>query len=286
MKGGVGKTTLSVNIGYALASEHTKQVLLVDCDPQFNASTYLMTERDYLAHIQNRKKRSILDIFMPRRAGDVSTVSGLSKPAKTGSLTLESCLTHVFHDGGRLDLIPSTLELMEVEMSRRGTENRLQNFLVDTTGGYDYVLIDCPPTISIFTLAAVLASQKYVVPLKPDPLSTIGLPLLERWLQDFTESAGKRVHSVGIVFCMVRSPLPNQMKEVMHDLRKNRGNEVFKNHLTQSTKIAESVEAHKPIYAHDPKSKWAGEVLLITEEFLERAEGEQRCLRPKTIAHT
>jgi len=275
MKGGVGKTTLSVNIAYALAVKHEKRVLLVDCDPQFNASTYLMTEAEYLNHIQSDDKHSILDVFVPRRPGRLSTVMGKTKSAKRGSLKLHSCTVRVFKNAEAcLDLIPSTLALMEIETSQRGTENRLRNFLEETGNTYDYVLIDCPPTISIFTLAAVLASQKYLVPLKPDPLSTIGLPLLERWLEDFMDSAGRKVESLGIVFCMVRGRLPNQMKKVMEELSDKRGDEIFHSVLTQSTKVAESVEKHKPVFLYSPGSKPANEVLKISEEFLDRAEGE------------
>ncbi len=275
MKGGVGKTTLSVNIGYALAVQHEKRVLLIDCDPQFNASTYLMTEAEYLDHINSEDKHSILDLFMPRRTSRLSTVMGKAKPTKRSNPTLDSCTVRMHKNtNGSLDLMPSTLALMEIETSQRGTENRLRNFLEKMCNAYDYILIDCPPTISIFTLAAVLASQKYLVPLKPDPLSTIGLPLLERWLEEFADSAGREVQSLGIVFCMVRGRLPNQMKKVMEELRAKRGDEIFKSFLTQSTKVAESVEKHKPVFLHSPGSKPANEVLNISEEFLERAEGK------------
>ncbi len=274
MKGGVGKTTLAVNVGYGLAHQHGKRVLLVDADPQFNASTYLMTEQDYLDHINDKKKHTILHIFLPRRPGHVSTVQGRASLARKGTPSLSSCTFRAFDGPGCLDLIPSTLALMELEMSPRTTENRLHNFLKEKAGGYDYVLIDCPPTISIFNQAAALASDGYLVPLKPDPLSTIGLPLLERWLEEFMENAGIQLVHVGMVFCMVRSPLPNRMKKVMKDLRDKRSDEVFANHMTQTTKVAESVEAHKPVFLHAKGSKWAKEVLLITEEFVARTEGE------------
>ena len=274
MKGGVGKTTLCVNIGYALAYEHGKKVLLVDVDPQSNASSYLMSGIDYFKHIKNDRKRSVLDIFIPDRIGHISTVSGVKEKSKKGSFSLESFIYNVNDKNGKFDLIPSTLQLMEIENSQRGTESRLNNFLKEKCSTYDYVLIDCPPTISIFTYAAILSSNKYLVPIKPDPLSTIGLPLLEKWLKERADLAGTKKDSVGIVFCMVRSPLPNAMNDVMKDLREKREDEVFENHLTLSTRVAESVEKNEPIFLYDKNSKWAKETMLITSEFLERIEGE------------
>jgi chromosome partitioning protein len=275
MKGGVGKTTLTVNIGYALARERDKQVLIVDADPQFNASTYLMKAEDYLAHVE--KKRTLLDIFRPKRAEEVDTVRGKSKSAKSGATTLDAHISRRFEaptsGGGRLDLLPAQLQLLEIENAERRTEDRLRHFLAEKCQGYDYILIDCPPTISIFTQAAMLASDKYLVPIKPDPLSSIGLPSLESWLARYSEDAGIKVDQIGIVFCMVRNPRPSAMKKVMDELRAERKAQVFTNHLSLSTKIAESVEKHTPIFLHSPGGKEAKEMISLTDEFLARVEG-------------
>lgn len=274
MKGGVGKTTLAVNVAYSLAYWHGLKVLLVDIDPQFNASTYLMSTEAYLSHIKDdSEKATTFHIFESKRPPTPSIVDGSAKTDSKIRLPLSAYVHSVYHGDGKLDLIPSTLSLMELETSRRGTEQRLQNFLKEKAAGYDYVLLDCPPTISIYTQAAILASDKYLVPLKPDPLSTIGLPLLEKWLDDFIDDAGKRIQKVGIVFCLVRGPLPNQMKFVMDDLRNRRTDEVFQPQLSESTKVAESVEKHLPVFLVDASSKSAKEVIEITQEFLDRTTG-------------
>ncbi len=276
MKGGVGKTTLSVNVAYGLAYFHKKKVLVVDGDPQFNASTYLMKEDQYLEHIDDPKKGTLMDIFVPHRPGPVRTVPGLARSVNKKTMALAACTFTAFDGGtgnGRLDLIPSTLKMIEIETSRRGTENKLNLYLKERATAYDYVIIDCPPTISIFTQAAILASDKYLVPVKPDPLSVIGLPLLEQWLDDYLTDNGLKVEPIGLVFTIVRGATPKRMKEVMADMRRARGSAVFARHLSEATAVAESVEAHRPVFFYSPKGKTAKEIIAITAEFVQRTSG-------------
>jgi chromosome partitioning protein len=276
MKGGVGKTTLAVNVAYALAHRHKQKVLIVDGDPQFNATQYLLDDDEYLEHVENPKKGTLRDIFIPRRAGPINTKSGSSKPINNSKISLAACTCKIFEGGpgrGKLDLLPSTLQLIEVENSPRQTETKLKAFLKERADHYDYVIIDCPPTISIFTQAAILASDKYLVPIKPDPLSVIGLPLLERWLEDYTEDAGIDIEQVGLVFTLIRGPMPPRMRDLMDELREERGDEVFDAELSQSTTVASSVEAHQPVFLFNKYSKTAKQVLAITEEFLSRTGG-------------
>lgn len=273
MKGGVGKTTLTVNVACGLAYLHRKKVLLVDADPQFNATQYLMEDDAYLAHVNDPNKGTLRDIFVPNRSGPVNTVSGTSKSVNKKKMPLSACTTSIFDGGdgrGKLDLIPSTLALMEIETSKRGTETKLKSYLKEKALGYDYVLIDCPPTISIFSQAAILASDKYLVPVKPDPLSVIGLPLLEHWLEEFTDDAGMTIESVGLVFSMVRGNVPRRMTEVMEDLRNERGDEVFSALLSESIDVSTSVEEHLPVFRYKPNSKTAAQIESITKEFLAR----------------
>jgi chromosome partitioning protein len=273
MKGGVGKTTLTVNMAFALAQLHKKQVLIVDADPQFNATQYLLEDDVYLEHVKDKNKGTLRDIFVPRKNGPIHAVTGATKGTNKKKMPLASCICSIFDGGpgrGKLDLVPSTLALMDIETSKRGTEAKLKSYLKEKAGGYDYVLIDCPPTISIFTQAAILASDKYLVPIKPDPLSVIGLPLLEHWLDDFTDDAGITIDSVGLVFTLVRGPLPGRMREVMADLRRERAGQVFTNFLSESTDVATSVEAHQPVFRFRPNGKTAAQMTDIADEFISR----------------
>jgi chromosome partitioning protein len=282
MKGGVGKTTLAVNIAYVLAALHDKRVLVIDVDPQFNATQYLVEDRTYLAHINDPLKGTIKDIFVPKTEPIRTAVSAV-KPEPRKKLSLQECSINIY-DGdrphgfarrglGRLDVIPSTLDLVEVQNSKRQTEAKLKSFIREKALSYDYVIIDCPPTISIFTEAAILASDKYIVPIKPDPLSVLGLPLLERYIEDFTADVGMNIEQVGIVFTLVRRPTPNSMNGIMDDIRKQRKGAVFKALSSVSTNVSESVEHHKPvIYFKKASDKLKCQFLDITNEFIERTK--------------
>lgn len=271
MKGGVGKTTLAVNIGYSLAYFFGKKVLLVDVDPQFNATQSLIGNQAYLEHT-NAERPTVLDIFLPNRPGAVRTLSGTASGGKNTS-SLNEYLINVSSDlasGGRLDVIPSRLSLLEVQESQRQTEVLLKRFVNEKAQGYDYVLLDCPPTISVFSQAAFLAADKYLVPLKPDPLSVIGLPLLERWLSDYANITGHNISKVGLVFTMVRNPHPAQMQDVMRQIRHERKGEVFNAMLSQSTLVASSVAPKPPSVVQKPRSNAAREIRAIAQEFLTR----------------
>jgi chromosome partitioning protein len=232
MKGGVGKTTLAANVAYGLAAIHDKKVLVVDVDPQFNATQCLVQDEAYLKHLHNPDKATIKDIFMPQNMPPVKTTTGAGRLITKKKIALTDCTLPIYNGvhppsfanggKGKLDIIPSTLELVEVQNSPWQTEVKLKTFLNEKCTGYDYVIIDCPPTISIFTEAAILASDKYVVPIKPDPLSVLGLPLLERYISDYTADAGKTLVSVEIIFTLVRKPSPAVMKSLMEELRRSR----------------------------------------------------------------
>jgi chromosome partitioning protein len=108
------------------------------------------------------------------------------------------------------------------------------------------------------------------VPVKPDPLSVIGLPLLERWLEDYTEDAGVTIEAVGLVYTMVRGNTPPAMVEVMADLRRERGNAVFADHLSESVNVSSSVDYHQPVFIYKRNSKTGNEIEAITQEFFNR----------------
>jgi chromosome partitioning protein len=263
MKGGVGKTTLAIGLAWELAK--TKRVLLVDIDPQFNATQWAIPAEDYLNWVKS--KHTILNVFQPN--GPAGFQHG-SKAEAVKAPTAASAIVKVKEGHWSLDVLPSTLELMKLDAAPRGTENRLRVFLEKVRSTYDYILIDCPPTASLFSYSAFLASDAYLVPVKPDPLSVLGLPLLDRAMLDYEERSGQELPRLGLVFTQVRQT--EAMRATMEQVRQEYLGEVFQGQIMQTTGVAEAVEDNSPLQTfHKTSGTLKTPLAQICSEFIERA---------------
>lgn len=198
MKGGVGKTTICVNIAYTLASRFKKKVLLIDLDPQFNATQCFLSGDDYV-DIRQNGQLTVVDIFRDEEEIIPDIVSGTVKgeefdPSKA-----------IYPYGDNLDLILGDLNLYRLEFSPgMARERRLANFIQENELNtlYDYILIDCPPTPSIWMVSGLLASQHYLIPVKPEPLSQYGIDLFHGMVNRVIRNHGHRIECLGIVLNM------------------------------------------------------------------------------------
>lgn len=272
MKGGVGKTTLAVNVAYALSYFHHKKVLIVDVDPQFNTTQYLVTPKDYVDYLKDEKNLTIFDIFRGGHLKMPTTVGrGIReiRPAPKLSNTTIS----IYKNGGKLDLIPSALELMTIESSERGTENLLSSFLKSIEDAYDHIILDCPPTTSLFTISAYIASDAFITPVKPDYLSSVGLSLIDSATSHYQIRFSKSVKLLGVIFNAVNKSYRLD-REVMRQV-KNSGRPVFDNYIRRSTTIARAVRQHEPIFLFSESRREHGpDVRRLTEEIMTKlAEG-------------
>lgn len=200
MKGGVGKTTLSVNICDCLARRHSHRVLLIDIDPQFNATQCLMSPEEYIEHRQNDLD-TITNIFDRATRQVVNTVDGIGEKQ---SKKLEEITPITVSNN--FDLLPGSLELYRIEMtSGEGREHRLSKYLryLEENDLYDTVIIDTPPTPSIWMTSALLASDYYLIPVKPDPISFTGIDLLQGIINDKRENYDLDLKCAGVIFTMV-----------------------------------------------------------------------------------
>lgn len=265
MKGGVGKTTLSVNLAYILANYHDKKILIVDIDPQFNATQYLVNQENILDHFESKK--TILDIIMPQKEEKIDLV----KTKKKVTLKKPQLSDYIINitskpNGSRLDLIPSTVNLIEIENSPRGAEHHLKQFIRKYCKLYDIVIIDCPPTIGIHTLSAFLASAYYLIPLKPDYLSSLGLSLLEKALEKYRKADGHKLKSLGVVFTMV-DLRPQLTFNIMDELKSARQDCVTA-YSSLSTRVAQSFSNLDSFYSSD--GRYQTEFKDITQEILNK----------------
>lgn len=206
MKGGVGKSTLTVNLAWYFAlPNHNKRVLIVDLDPQFNASQYLLGPSEYLRALQSGR-RTVWDVFEQRtRHPNV-----VSSAFPTGEV-LHNRVTVA--GGGAIDVMLSRLELaFTLKTPSQQKEQELAQLLAQIENEYDLILIDCAPTESLLTTAAYLASDFLLVPVKSEYLSTIGLPLLVQSMRDFAQSYPQHALKLaGVVFNATTEYVPEEM---------------------------------------------------------------------------
>jgi chromosome partitioning protein len=268
MKGGVGKTTLAFNFAWHAAWAKNHKVLAVDLDPQANLSQYFMGSANYLKYITGGKPTvvEIFEQFSPPTAAHKSPTA--VEPSKI--------VQHLrkWDDGSLLDLVPSRLELAWTLKNPTEKAHLLPKFLAKLQHQYDLIIIDCAPTESILTTAAYLSSRYIVVPVKPEFLATIGLPLLARSLQEHKLSReDQKIELAGIVFSDADpqhvKPEHRKSRRDVGVIAKDNGWIIFDNEARHSDSYAAGARAGSPIfgtkYARDYVKQ---EFALVGDEFL------------------
>lgn len=201
MKGGVGKTTLCVNLAFEVLASRSQRVLLVDNDPQSNATTALVRPKEYIEEwLEGGSKLTIYDIYeQPHRKKRKA-----KKKLDPGKLFMRRW-SLVDQPDTSLDLIASRLELHETLRNPSQKEYLVDKFLTRYAASYDYIFIDCPPTPSVLTLSAFAASDYVLIPVTPDNFAALGLPAFLAILNDFKDDMVDRhdIRPLGMVFTNV-----------------------------------------------------------------------------------
>ena len=258
MKGGVSKTTLSVNISYTLAKKYAKKVLLVDMDPQMNSTQYCLNEDKVNKILQNPKK-SVYGIF------ELSLPDLLSTHLQEKQIETER-----FNVIDKFDIVSSHLHLMAAS-SVNESPLKLRNFLDSIKSNYDIIIIDAPPTISGYTKAAILASTNYIVPMRIDYLSLFGLPLLQTYIKELCKEYASHIDFTGIILTQKLSTHTRIYNDLVLKIRNNSewNDKLFANEMTYKASIARAlVEPNK--FLIDWNDEVSTEIDNITIELMQK----------------
>lgn len=248
-KGGVGKTTTTVNLGVGLAKTG-KRVLLIDADPQGSLTVSL-----------GIKKPDDLSVSLATVMQDV--IEDRDTPTDSG----------IIHHEEGVDLLPSNIELSGMEVSLFNTMSResiLKGYLDTVKPKYDYVLIDCMPSLGMMTINALVAADSVLIPTQPNFLSTKGLNLLMRSVARVKKQINPKLRIDGILLTMVDGRT-NNAKSIIASLRGSVGESirVFDTEIPHSVRAAESSLEGKSIFAHDKNGKVAAAYESLTKEVME-----------------
>lgn len=245
-KGGVGKTTTTINLGAALAAEG-RQVLLVDLDPQGNASTGLGVDQDH-------RLVTTYDLL----AGDATLAQAIQ------TTTVEN-----------LRIIPATTDLSSADIELISNEKRsfllhdaLRQIDIDSYG-FDYILIDCPPSLNILTVNAMVAAHSVVVPLQSEFYALEGLSQLMLTLREVRQTANPNLRIEGVALTMYDSR-NNLSQQVEDDARENLGDLVFKTVIPRNVRLSEAPSFAMPVLQYDPNSKGSLAYCALAQEIMDR----------------
>ncbi len=245
-KGGVGKTTTTINLGAYLAKAG-KQVLLVDLDPQGNATSGLAINKQAI------EQKTMYELLR----GEASVPDIVLATAQKNLHILPTVTT----------LAASEVELVQVQ----GREFVLKNALTNLT--YDYVLIDCPPSLSLLTINALTAADKVLIPVQTEFYALEGLGQLIDVVSRVRASVNPHLELLGIVMTMFdsRTSLATAVKDELH---KHFGPKVFSTVIPRNVRLAEAPSYGKTIAEHDKWSKGARAYKGLAREVLERTSNE------------
>ncbi|MSP11399.1 MAG: ParA family protein [Chloroflexi bacterium] len=250
-KGGVGKTTTAVSLGAYLAHRQ-KQVLLVDMDPQANATSSLGFDK-YTVY------PSVYNVL-------------IDGSEKAGAFSLSDCIRHTSIQG--LDLVPSAPELAgaEVELvpaSER--ENRLRQAISTVLMQYDIILIDCPPSLGLLTVNAVTAADGIIIPVQCEYLPLEGLGALIRTIDLVRERLNPRLEITGLLMTMY-DPRTNLAQQVVDEVRRHFPDKVFRTIIPRNVRLSEAPSFGQTILTYDPQSRGALAYQMLADELIQREQ--------------
>lgn len=246
-KGGVGKTTTTINLSACLA-EAGQKVLVIDIDPQGNTTSGFGIEKE---NIENTVYELIL-----------------------GETTLEECMIRDVVDN--LDIIPSNVNLAGAEIDLIGIDNReyiLRDKIAEVKEQYDFVIIDCPPSLTMLTVNAMTTADTVLVPIQCEFYALEGLSQLMHTISLVQQRLNPDLEIEGVVFTMYDART-NLSLQVVENVKANLKQTVYKTIIPRNVRLAEAPSHGLPINLYDSKSAGAESYRLLAEEVMHRGEDE------------
>ena len=270
LKGGVGKTTTTVAVAEILAVEHQKKVLVIDLDPQTNATTLLIGEERWQE--LNDAGHTLAQLFKDALDPE-SRKFDLRKSIQNDASNVAAVRS--------LSLLPSSIDLIDVQdrlysmpAGRFYSDNPidiLRRAVWPVLDEFDVVLVDCPPNLGIITLNGLRISNGYIIPTIPDILSTYGIPQIIRRVREFSETIGESIEPLGIVVTKFQANSTIHAN-TLRNLRLEKDAPIFKTIIPQSNQVAAAAE-DKPVSTLRQKYGYQGQYVAyqqLAAEILQR----------------